>query len=126
MQGLDELPGKGKKHVGLSLCVRRLHAGLTAASLEEVMGLTACVASVEDHGYILSLGIKVCTTLIHAFCRAASRLGVCGLEVQREVETESEKLIRTCCRIFMVSRQPAIMLSEQAQRSCPPSHPATP
>ena len=59
VQGLEELPGKGKKHVGLSLCVQRLHSGLTSASLEEGMGLAACVSSVEDHGYILNLGIKV-------------------------------------------------------------------
>lgn len=59
MQGVDDLPGKGKKHVGLSLRVRRLHSSLTAASLEEGMGLTACVSSVEDHGYILNFGIKV-------------------------------------------------------------------
>lgn len=72
MQGVEDLPGKGKKHVGLSLRVRRLHAGLTAASLEAGMGLTACVASIEDHGYILNLGIKV-RSLEHAQLCSALR-----------------------------------------------------
>ncbi len=31
-----------------------------AESLKEGLGLPACVRSVEDHGYLLALGVKVC------------------------------------------------------------------
>ena len=54
------LPGKrsGKKRVGLSLHVGRLNSGIELEGLTAGLALAACVSSVEDHGFLLSLGIK--------------------------------------------------------------------
>jgi len=52
--------GEGsKKRVHLSLHVGRINAGLNAASVVPGTALPAAVKGVEDHGYTLSLGIKV-------------------------------------------------------------------
>lgn len=44
----------------MSLRVAKLNAGVSADALTEGLALPACVKSVEDHGYTLDLGIKVC------------------------------------------------------------------
>ena len=52
--------GEGsKKRVHLSLHVGRINAGISAASAVPGTALPAAVKGVEDHGYTLSLGIKV-------------------------------------------------------------------
>ena len=48
----------GKKRVGLSLHVGRVNSGIGREGLVAGLALAACVSSVEDHGYMLSLGIK--------------------------------------------------------------------
>ena len=48
-----------RKKVTLSLRVANINAALSAESLAEGLALPACIYSVEDHGYTLSLGIKV-------------------------------------------------------------------
>ena len=45
--------------MGLSLHVARANFGLGAEALAPGLQLAASVRSVEDHGFILSLGIKV-------------------------------------------------------------------
>ena len=45
--------------MGLSLHVARANSGLGAEALAPGLQLAASVRSVEDHGFILSLGIKV-------------------------------------------------------------------
>ena len=50
-----------KKRISLSLHVGRINSGLTAAALSPGLALPAAVKSVEDHGYTLTFGIKVCT-----------------------------------------------------------------
>jgi hypothetical protein len=49
----------GRKRVGLSLHVARANSGLGAEGLAAGLALAACVRSVEDHGFLLSLGVKV-------------------------------------------------------------------
>lgn len=49
---------KGKQAI-LSLRVSRLNAGIPAEALSEGLRLSASVRSVEDHGYLLTLGIPV-------------------------------------------------------------------
>lgn len=44
----------------LSLRVAKLNSGISADALQEGLPLPASVRSVEDHGYTLDLGIKVC------------------------------------------------------------------
>jgi rRNA biogenesis protein RRP5 len=53
-------PGGGprRKRVDLSLHVARANAGLGAGALRAGAALPGCVRSVEDHGYLLTLGIK--------------------------------------------------------------------
>lgn len=43
----------------LSLRVALLNAGLSKEGIVEGLALPGCVRSVEDHGYTVSLGIKV-------------------------------------------------------------------
>lgn len=50
---------KGNKRIVLSLKLKRLVNGLTAAGLAEGQVVPAVVKSVEDRGYSLSFGIKV-------------------------------------------------------------------
>ncbi|EFN56095.1 hypothetical protein CHLNCDRAFT_145628 [Chlorella variabilis] len=50
--------GAKKKRVDLSLRVSKMNAGLGPESLREGLALPACVSSVEDHGYLLALGVK--------------------------------------------------------------------
>lgn len=60
------LPAQGgegktkKKRISLSLHVGRINSGLSAAALTPGLALPAAVKSVEDHGYTLFFGIKVC------------------------------------------------------------------
>lgn len=49
----------GRRMVALSLRLRKVCAGLTAGAVTEGAALPAVVKGVEDHGYTLSLGIKV-------------------------------------------------------------------
>lgn len=45
--------------MALSLHVARANSGLGAEGLSAGLALAACVRSVEDHGFLLSLGVKV-------------------------------------------------------------------
>lgn len=51
--------GAPRKRVDCSLRVSKMSAGLGPECLKEGMQLPACVRSVEDHGYLLALGIQV-------------------------------------------------------------------
>lgn len=62
VKGLGSGSGKhgGKadsKRVELSLCPSLLNEGLTIDAIHEGMALTACVKSVEDHGFVLTFGV---------------------------------------------------------------------
>lgn len=62
VKGLGSGSGKhgGKadsKRVELSLHTSLLNEGLTIDSIHEGMALTACVKSVEDHGFVLTFGL---------------------------------------------------------------------
>ncbi len=52
-------PHKGKRAIELSLHVAKVNEGLGAESLTAGLQLAACVRSIEDHGFLLSLGIEV-------------------------------------------------------------------
>ena len=52
-------PHKGKRAIELSLHVARVNDGLGLESLAAGLQLAACVRSIEDHGFLLSLGIQV-------------------------------------------------------------------
>ena len=52
-------PHKGKRAIELSLHVAKVNEGLGAESLTAGLQLAACVRSIEDHGFLLSLGIQV-------------------------------------------------------------------
>ena len=60
-EGIAGAKGVVRKKVTLSLRVAKLNGGVPADALTEGLALPACVKSVEDHGYTLDLGIKVCT-----------------------------------------------------------------
>lgn len=51
--------GTAKRRVILSLKVAKQNASISKDSLAEGMHLPACIRSAEDHGYTLTLGIKV-------------------------------------------------------------------
>jgi rRNA biogenesis protein RRP5 len=51
--------GSKKKRITLSLHVSRTNSGMGMLGLAEGAVLPAVVKSVEDHGYVLTLGIKV-------------------------------------------------------------------
>ncbi|KAL3684900.1 hypothetical protein R1sor_002922 [Riccia sorocarpa] len=70
---LDKGKGfKKGKRIGLSLRLSRLNEGLTLDGLREGSPVTACVSSVEDHGYLLSLGVAgLSGFLLHQNCQAA-------------------------------------------------------
>ena len=69
--------GSPKKRVLLSLRVARQNAGYSADSLVEGLSLPACVRSAEDHGYTLTLGIKVasCAMPATSTCRQDASSG---------------------------------------------------
>ena len=46
----------GKKSINLSLLVSKLNSALTTESIQSGTPATACVTSVEDHGYTVSFG----------------------------------------------------------------------
>jgi hypothetical protein len=46
--------------VALSLSARKLQGKMGGAAVHEGVPLVATVRSVEDHGYLLHFGIKVC------------------------------------------------------------------
>ena len=52
-------PHKGKRAIELSLHMAKVNEGLGAESLTAGLQLAACVRSIEDHGFLLSLGIQV-------------------------------------------------------------------
>ncbi|KAG6542156.1 hypothetical protein Mapa_016388 [Marchantia paleacea] len=49
--------GKNTKRIGLSLRLSYLHEGISVDTMREGLAITACVSSIEDHGYLLSLGV---------------------------------------------------------------------
>ncbi|BBM98348.1 rRNA biogenesis protein RRP5 [Marchantia polymorpha subsp. ruderalis] len=49
--------GKNNKRIGLSLRLSHLHEGISVDNMREGYAITACVSSIEDHGYLLSLGV---------------------------------------------------------------------
>ncbi len=51
-------PTNNRKRVDLTLHVSKVNSGLGADSVREGAALPACVKSVEDHGYLVSFGIK--------------------------------------------------------------------
>ncbi|KAL4451480.1 hypothetical protein ABPG75_007142 [Micractinium tetrahymenae] len=54
----EEEERKRRKRVDVSLRLSKLCAGLGPEAVREGLALPACVRSVEDHGYLLSFGIK--------------------------------------------------------------------
>jgi rRNA biogenesis protein RRP5 len=52
------------KHVELTIRESVLNRGLTIESIKPGMKLTGAVKSVEDHGYIISLGTSACTGFV--------------------------------------------------------------
>lgn len=52
-------PHKGKRAIELSLQVAKVNEGIGPESLTAGLQLAACVRSIEDHGFLLSLGIQV-------------------------------------------------------------------
>ncbi|PRW20900.1 RRP5-like protein [Chlorella sorokiniana] len=75
--------GSARKRVDLSLRVSKMNAGLGAESLKEGLALPACVRSVEDHGYLLALGVKgVSGFLPKKDAEAAGRLLAPGMLVE--------------------------------------------
>lgn len=52
-------PHKGKRAIELSLHVAKVNDGIGAGSLTAGLQLAACVRSIEDHGFLLSIGIQV-------------------------------------------------------------------
>lgn len=63
--GLDQQPRagasnskSGKKTISLSLQVSKVNSAVTAEAVQHSVPCSACVTSVEDHGYTLSFGIK--------------------------------------------------------------------
>ena len=60
MGGFCPAGGKaGRKRIVLSLHVAKVNAGIGPAALIAGMQLPACVRSVEDHGFLLTTGVKV-------------------------------------------------------------------
>jgi rRNA biogenesis protein RRP5 len=72
---------KARKRIELSARLKYTNAGLTPSSLKPGMVISACVKSVEDHGYTLSLAIKGAS----AFLRKAS--------VDDEASSQQKKLV---------------------------------
>ncbi|KAL2653093.1 hypothetical protein R1flu_021221 [Riccia fluitans] len=72
---LESNRGKGEKkgkRVELSLRLSRLNEGLTLDAFREGSPVTACVSSIEDHGYLLSLGVAgLSGFLLHQNCEGA-------------------------------------------------------
>ena len=56
--GEEEAARKGRR-IALSLHVAKAAAGVGAEALAPGRALPACVRSIEDHGFTLSLGIPV-------------------------------------------------------------------
>lgn len=54
----DSTGGKSRKKIELSLHVSRINSGITVSALKPDMAFPASVKSVEDHGYVLSFGVK--------------------------------------------------------------------
>lgn len=48
----------GKKTISLSLQVSKVNSALTPEAIQHNVPIPACITSVEDHGYILTFGIK--------------------------------------------------------------------
>lgn len=48
----------------LSLHVAKVNAGLGPEALAQGLQLAACVRSVEDHGFLLDIGVQVCSALL--------------------------------------------------------------
>ena len=93
----------GKKRIGLSLHVARVNAGMSAEALAPGLQLAAAVRSVEDHGYILSLGIKACTlhaSLLFDLARPACNSGhsLC-LFVDKAAIGGHERIAQICMQL---------------------------
>lgn len=56
--------GSARVRIYLSLLLKEVQGGLGAEALVEGTALGAVVRSVEDHGYTLSFGIKVCMWVV--------------------------------------------------------------
>ncbi|KAL2181483.1 uncharacterized protein P884DRAFT_214576 [Thermothelomyces heterothallicus CBS 202.75] len=55
---LDEsTPGKSKRHIGLSLEPSHANTGMSEQDVVENSTLMASVASIEDHGFVMNIGI---------------------------------------------------------------------
>ena len=52
-------PHKGKRAIELSLHVTKVNEGVVAGALTAGLQLAACVRSIEDHGFLMSTGVKV-------------------------------------------------------------------
>lgn len=53
----ESTPGKARRHIGLSLFPAHANAGMAEQDVVENSTLMASVASVEDHGYVMDIGI---------------------------------------------------------------------
>ncbi|CAM6099604.1 unnamed protein product [Calypogeia fissa] len=66
---------KDSKRIGLSLRLGYLHEGLTIDVLHEGQPITACVTSIEDHGYLLTFGVPgISGFLLHQNYEEKSKL----------------------------------------------------
>uniref|UniRef100_A0A7S0UUT8 S1 motif domain-containing protein n=1 Tax=Polytomella parva TaxID=51329 RepID=A0A7S0UUT8_9CHLO len=65
-----------RRFVQLSLCLSRLHKGRDARIFQKGSPATACVRSIEDHGFVLSFGVKG----ISGFLRRADHIAAFGEE----------------------------------------------
>lgn len=50
---------KKRKGIDMSLQLKHVSSGLAVDAIHQGMALPACVKTVEDHGYVLTFGIKV-------------------------------------------------------------------
>eukprot|EP01116_Phalansterium_solitarium_P003177 TRINITY_DN1386_c1_g1_i1.p1 TRINITY_DN1386_c1_g1~~TRINITY_DN1386_c1_g1_i1.p1 ORF type:complete len:2083 (+),score=1015.05 TRINITY_DN1386_c1_g1_i1:162-6410(+) len=75
---LIQLDSTGANRVELSTRERHLNAGIARESLNEGLLLAASVRSVEDHGYVLSLGLPYDCTGFVPTAAAAAHLAAIG------------------------------------------------
>ncbi|CAL5224877.1 g7636 [Coccomyxa viridis] len=70
----SDAPHKGKRAIELSLHVAKVNDGIGAGSLTAGLQLAACVRSIEDHGFLLSIGIQG----MSAFLERTNWVKACG------------------------------------------------
>jgi rRNA biogenesis protein RRP5 len=91
--------GKRRRRIQLSLLTSKINKEISAKSLKKDMALTACVQSVEDHGYLLSFGIpgtsgflpKKKAASISNIQRRTSPIITAGTLLQIVIEKEGSK-----------------------------------